>query len=73
MGQSAPLNFLQIINAPVARSPHDTGRHVLTTRLEPGWALVCEPLPLRLVIKPAYNNVGYCKRACKPDTNLPLW
>jgi hypothetical protein len=47
MGQSAPLNFLQIINAPAARPPHDTGRHVLTTRFEPVEPLVCEPLPLR--------------------------
>ena len=39
MGQSALLKFLQIINAPVARSPHDTGRHVLTSRFEPGCML----------------------------------
>jgi hypothetical protein len=39
MGQSALLKFLQIINVPVARSPHDTGRHELTTRFEPGCML----------------------------------
>ena len=36
MGQSAPLNFLQIINAPVARSPRTPEGHLLATRFEPG-------------------------------------
>jgi hypothetical protein len=39
MGQSALLKFLRIINAPVARCPHDTARHVLMSRFEPGCML----------------------------------
>jgi hypothetical protein len=46
MGQSAVLNFLQIINAPSCRGLRTTPkRHVIPTRspIEP---LVCEPRPL---------------------------